>query len=135
MCGCLLHQSHNHAQSVGNMNFGPPMNRDGTFLQRALTGTPPRYESGVRTESFGANLFLPVSFGTKPKTAVPFSSTSKSPVPFCPSHKSTFARTFFCRLGAKAYGANFVLLVSFVSNVFCRLGAKAYGANFAKVLL
>ena len=35
----------------------------------------------------------------------------------------------------ESFGTNFFLPASFVSNVFCRLGAKAYGANFAKVLL
>ena len=37
MCGCLLHQSYNHAHGVGNMNFGPPMNRDGTLLQTEMS--------------------------------------------------------------------------------------------------
>ena len=55
----------------------------GFFFQN-LTSKPhlPR-ELGVRTESLGANFFLPVSVGSKPKTAVPSSSNGESPVAFC----------------------------------------------------
>ena len=36
-------------------------------------------KSRVQTESFGTNVFLPVSFGSKPKTAVPFFLSQKKP--------------------------------------------------------
>ena len=57
-----------------------------------LTGTPGLWAPVVGKGSFGANFFLPVSFGSKPKTAVPSSSNGNSPVPFCPSQKTRTSR-------------------------------------------
>ena len=84
-----------------------------------VTASPYRNPAVMRVRSSDRKLWRESLFARelwpKPKTAVPFSSNSKSPVPFCPSHKSALPRTLVCRLGAKAYGANFFLPVSFVS--------------------
>jgi len=51
---------------------GTPMSNKNHKEGMPLTGTPGLRAPVIRTESFGANFFLPVSFGLKPKKAVLF---------------------------------------------------------------
>ena len=117
----------NHTQTWSQQNVAIKGTR---LLQNALTGTPGLRAPVIRTESFGANFFLLASFGSKPKTAVLFSSNGKSPVPFCPSHKTTFARTFVCRLGAKAYGANCVFACELCLECFLQTSYRDLRINY-----